>query len=317
MALLEDAESADEIRSSIEKFQRAVDLDPDYALAHWGLGYGYEHLYYDSATEEDPEVLNKMFFHLNWASRLDPTFAETNLGLGWYFFNKRDNAQAFASFRKAVRLEPNGYLVNRDTGAFLRSLGLYKQALRYLERSRKLAPRDPAPLTQMAQCWMFLGRLEKALKCTSLALDIRAGNADALYLHICLLGLTGRDDEVESQIKAMERFDISNERLPFLREAASALRHGRGRPHAFVSDSPSLSPQGTYLYLAFAMKDRAIANIQRGIEAGFVGGMYHYSYPSLFKNPQYKALRGDPRFQEILKRQKEAYIRELKAFEKL
>lgn len=317
MTLLETARSAEEIRSSIEKFQRAVELDPDYALGHWGLGYGYEHLYYDSATEEDAEVLDKMYFHLNWASRLDPTFAETNLGLGWYFFNKRDNARAFESFRKALRLEPDGYLVNRDTGAFLRSLGLYKQALRYLERARKLAPRDPEPLSQMAQCWMFLGRVEKALKYTSQALEIRAGNVDALYLHICLLSLNGRDDEAESQIKAMERFDISNERLPFLREAASALRHGRGRPYAFVGDSPSLAPQGTYLYLAFDMKDRAIANIQRGIEAGFVGGMYHYSYPSLVENPRYKPLRGDPRFKEILKRQKEAYIRELKAFEKL
>ncbi len=317
MALLEDAENAEEIKSSIEKFQRSVALDPNYALGHWGLGYGYEHLYYEPATMEDPEVLDKMFFHLNWASRLDPTFAETNLGLGWYFFYKRNNSQAFESFRKAVRLEPNGYLVNRDTGAFLRSLGLYKRALYYLERSRKLAPRDPAPLSQMAQCWMFLGRLEKALKCTSQALDLQPGDAEALYLHICLLSLTGRDDEAESQIKAMERFNISNPRLPFLRETASALRHGRGKPYAFVGESPSLSPAGTYLYLAFDMKDMAITNIQRGIEAGFVGGMYHYSYPSLVKNPCYKAIRGDPRFEEILKQQKEAYKRELKAFEKL
>jgi len=315
MELLNERRDVEDIRSAIEKLGRAVELDPDYALGHWGLGYGYENLYYDPATEEDPQVLDKMFFHLDRASRIDPSFAETNLGLGWYFFYRQDNTRAFESFQKALRLEPRGYLINRDAGAFLRSIGLYKQAIGYLERAKKLAPNDPSPLSQLAQCWLYLGRCEKALGFTRKALAIQAGDPDALFLHICMLGLTGRIDEAESQIKAMERFDISNPRLPFFREMVAALRDGRGKPYAFVGDSPGLSPQGTYLYLAFGMKDEAIANIQKGVEAGFFKGMYHYSYPSLAKNPLYKVLRGDPRFREILKRQKEHYNNNLKAFE--
>jgi hypothetical protein len=45
--------------------------------------------------------------------------------------------------------------------------------------------------------------------------------------------------------------------------------------------------------------------------------MYLYSYPSLVKNPWYETLRGDPRFREILRRQKERYDKALRPFEKL
>ena len=317
MRLLDEGERPQDVELAIETLQRAVDIDPNYALGHWGLGYAYENLYYDLDKGKNPDDLERMYLHLNTASKLDPTFAETNLGLGWYFFYKADNPRAFEYFRKALALEPDSYLVRRDSGAFLRSLGLYKQALPFLERAAKLAPRDPLPLAQIAQCWTFLGNCEKALVYTKKALAIREGYDDANLMHAALLSLAGRFDEADRQIRAMERFDIKNTRLPFLREALTALRQGRGKPYDFTADRPSITPQGTYLYLSFAMKEEALANINRGIDAGFWNGMYLYSYPSLAKNPRYKVLRDNPQFQEILRRQKEQYDKALKPFEKL
>ena len=78
-----------------------------------------------------------------------------------------------------------------------------------------------------------------------------------------------------------------------------------------------MAPHGTYVYLLLGMKDEAVANIQAGIDLGFWHGMYLNSYPSLARNPWFKGLRSDPRFQAILKRQKEIYLRELKPLEKL
>ena len=317
MRVLNEEDSVEDVRLAIATLGRAIEIDPSYALGHWGLGYGYENLYYNAEGAKDPEVLEKMFEHLNKASQLDPSFAETNLGLGWYFFNKGDNAQAFESFRKALRLEPDGDIVNRDSGAFLMSIGLYEQAIRYLTKAAKLSPRDPLPLTQIAQCWLFLGRCERALTYTRKALALRESDPEAGIIHAALLVLSGRCDEADRQIRAMERFDFHPDRLPFLREAAAALREGRGKPHSFRTERPALTPQGTYVYLSLGMKDEALANIEAGIEKGFWNGMYHYSYPSLIKNPWYKVLRGDPRFQAIVKRQKELYDKELKAFEKL
>jgi tetratricopeptide (TPR) repeat protein len=316
MRILNEEDSEEDVRRAIDLLGRAVAIDPNYALGHWGLGYGYENFYYGS-DPKDPAVLDKMYEHLDRASRLDPTFAETNLGLGWYFFNKGDNARAFECFRKALELEPDGYLVNRDSGAFLMSLGLYRPAIAYLGRAAKLSPRDPLPLAQAAQCWLFLGRLDKSLSLTRKAIAIRESDPEAGFMHAVLLVLTGRYDEAERQFQAMARFNFNLERLPFLQECAAALRRGRGRPYAFVTHRPAETPQGTYIYLMFDMKDEALANIRAGIDRGFWNGMYHYSYPSLAGNPRYRALRPDPRFQEILRGQKARYEREIKAFEKL
>jgi tetratricopeptide (TPR) repeat protein len=317
MRVLNEEDSVEDVRLAIATLGRAVEIDPNYALGHWGLGYGYENLYYHPESAKDPAVLEKMFEHLNQASRLDPSFAETNLGLGWYFFNKGDNAQAFGSFRKALKLEPDSDIVNRDSGAFLMSIGLYEQAIRYLAKAAKLSPRDPLPLTQIAQCWLFRGRCERALAYTGKALALRESDPEAGIIHTVLLLLSGRSDEADRQIRSMERFKFSPDRLPFLREAAAALREGRGKPYRFRAERPALTPQGTYIYLSFGMKDEALANIEAGIEKGLLNGMYHYSYPSLIRNPLYEDLRGDPRFQAIVKRQKELYDKELKAFKKL
>ncbi len=214
MSLLDEGEKTRGIESAIKTLQRAVEIDPDYALGHWGLGYAYENLYYDQEKGKNPDDLEKMYEHLNRASQLDPSFAETNLGLGWYFFNKTDNPRAFGYFQKALALEPDNYLVRRDSGAFLRSLGLYKQALPFLERAAKLAPRDPLTLAQIAQCWLFLGDCEKALAYTKRALALRESYDDANLMHTTLLTLTGRFDEADRQINAMERFDFHNQEAP-------------------------------------------------------------------------------------------------------
>jgi eukaryotic-like serine/threonine-protein kinase len=317
MRLLDQGAGEEEIQRAVQAFSRAVTIDPSYALGHWGLGYAYEHLYYSRREDKDPVALEKMYEHLNEAAKLDPSFAETNLGLGWYFFNKGDNARAFESFRKALKLEPRGYIVNRDAGAFLRSIGLYEQAIPYLSRAAKLSPRDPLPLVQIAQCWLFLGQCERARSYSTKALALRENDPDACVIQTVLLALTGKFDEADRQIKAMGRFDFHIPRLPFLQEAATALRNGRGRPHVFQAERPGVAPQGTYIYLSFGMKEEALSNIQAGSERGFSDGMYLYSYPSLVKNPWYKSLRGDPRFETILKRQKELYDKELRPFEKL
>ena len=49
-------------------------------------------------------------------------------------------------------------------------------------------------------------------------------------------------------------------------------------------------------------------NINDGIEKGFQEIFaYLYSYPVLFNNPFYDNLRDDPRFQDIIKREKKKY----------
>jgi eukaryotic-like serine/threonine-protein kinase len=317
MSLIEKHEDKESILRAIALQERAIAIDPGYALAYWGAGIANENLYYMSPDEKDQAVLEKMFTYFSLASKLDPTFAETNIGLGWYFFNKGDNLRAYDSFKKALALEPDKYIVNRDAGAFLRSVGLYEQGIRYLKKSAELASQDPQPLAQLAQAWLFLGRIGMALRYAKRAVALDPSDQDSGIMCALLLMLDERLDEAVSEIGALEKIGVPAERLRLLREQVAALKGERVGPAPFAGGQLSHAPHGTYTYLLFGMRDEAIANIQAGIDQGFWNGMYFYSYPSLVKNPRFKDLRGDPRFRAILERQKAVYLRELKPLEKL
>ncbi len=317
MALIERHNDDADIREAIGKYLRAIEIDPNYALAYWGAGNAYENLYYYNTENNDKAVLEKMYEYFHRASELDPSFAETNLGLGWYYFNKGDNPRAYEFFKKALELEPQKYIVRRDAGAFLRSIGLYEQGIRHLEKAVELSPRDSQPVVQLAQSWLFLGRSEEALRYARQAVVLDPTDQDAGLMLALLLMVTKKLDEADSQINNLEKIGYAVERLRALRKLTGRLRDDRSRATPFTDDKPSVFPHGTYVYLLLGMKDAAIANIRAGIDLGFWRGMYLYSYPSLVENPWFKELRHDPRFQAVLRQQKEIYLRELKPLEKL
>jgi adenylate cyclase len=315
MKLLE-GDSDEDIRAAIGKQEQAIAVDPGYALAYWGAGIACENLYF-KADRKDDDVLQKMYAYLSKASSLDASFAETNLALGWYYFNMRDNARAFASFKKALELEPRKALANRDAGAFLRSIGLYGPAIRRLNRALELAPQDAEALAQIAQSWFLLGKFEKGLQYARRAVRANPGSRDAATVYVTLLVVTRRLEEADREFNLMERRGSPTEWLLSFRAVAAALKGDRDQAEAFLNEKLTGTPLRTYVYVLMGEKDRAIANIRAGIDRGFGDGTYYYSHPSLAGNPQYKGLRGDPRFKAILKERKAVYLRELKPLEEL
>jgi tetratricopeptide (TPR) repeat protein/predicted Ser/Thr protein kinase len=316
LGLIERQSSEEDVRKAIAKFELAIAIDPSYALAYWGAGNAYENLYFEWLEIKDPAVLDKMYEYFSQANKLDPSFAETNVGLGWYYFNKRDNVRAQDAFQKALELDPHKYIIIRDIGSFLRSVGLYKQAIRFLEKAAALSPRDPLPLLLLAQSWSYLGHCEKALRYTGRALSLDREDPTAGAMHVILLILTGRLDDADRELNSFERLGVQIDGADYLHDLTAALKSGGDGASAFKRKSPSVAPTGTYTYLLFGMKNEAIANIQAGIDGGLLNGMYLYAYPSIARNPRLKTLRDDPRFKAIKEKQEVIYLRELKALEK-
>jgi len=96
----------------------------------------------------------------------------------------------------------------------------------------------------------------------------------------------------------------------------AAARGDKDRALALRGRTESLSMPGTCFYIFLGMTDEAVANIEAGIAGSFEkSGEYIYSYPSLVGNPAFKSLRGLPRYQAILRMQKERYKRDLEPYE--
>jgi hypothetical protein len=69
------------------------------------------------------------------------------------------------------------------------------------------------------------------------------------------------------------------------------------------------------VYAGCGLRDEAIQAIRLGIDRGFTSrGSYLYEYPVLARGWFFDRLCGDPRFEEILSRQKEIYEDNLRKY---
>jgi tetratricopeptide (TPR) repeat protein/predicted Ser/Thr protein kinase len=312
-----DKRSNDVFEEALDQYKQALTLDPDYTLALWALGNAYEARYNNTPRERrDPDDLKMMceFYYRAYAKNKDSP--ETNIGLGWAHFNRGEFAFSFEFFKNALRLEPRNAFVNLDVGAFLRSIGLYEQAMRFFSRAAKLDPADSEPNMQFAQCLVSMGRFGEAAERYALVLGEDPDNIAVRHLRALQLALDGQLGEADKEVTAIRGLDPKFKYLPMTEAVLAAAKGEKDRALALKGKTEYLSIQGTCFYLLLGMKDEAIANIEAGIEKGFAtSGAYLYSYPSLVKNPGLKTLHGDPRFEGILKKQKERYRKELKKFE--
>lgn len=313
-ALSEDFEEA------IRHFSRAVEIDPRYALAYWGLGNAFEGLLETAEGTHREETRGRMFAAYRQAFDLNAVAPETNLGMGWAHFYEADNLEAAGHFRAALKLDAGSVMVNLDAGAFLRSVGLYDRARRYLERAARLNPIDHQAVMQMAQCQTFMGRYESARKLLKEAVPKAPGDRQALNAYAFSLVMTGRHEEAEAAVEGIMKIDPQGRR-PLMIEAvlAAAMREKQKALDLLAMQGRSwLTLEETSVFLLLGMKEEALANIEAGIERAFTERrMYLYSYPCLSSNRIFRSLRGETRFEAILKQQKERYRKELKPLEKL
>ncbi len=305
--------------AAVSKYKQALALDPEYALALYALGNAYE-IHYNNPPPEgrDPKDIELMCGYYSEAYKKNWESPETNIGLGWAAFNQGDFPRAFEFFEKTARLKPEMLVIDQSVGAFLRSIGLYRQAIPYLSRAARLAPQDPEPILQIAKCYSALGRFAEAAEQSALAVARDPNGIQTRHLHTNHLILARRLEEAERQIAAMRRLDPDYKYLSFTEGLLAAARGDKEKALRLRGDIESLGMPGTCFYLFLGLTDEAVANIEAGIARGFeTSGDYLYSYPSLVRNPAFKTLRGRPRFQDILKRQKERYEKDLKPHEGL
>ncbi len=303
----------------VRMYEKAIEIDPNYALAYWGLGNAYEGLYHGTrGPEEREQALERMFRNYDEAHRLNPDSAETNLGLGWAYFNKAENDRAFQCFQKALELDPDNPVVNADAGAFLRSIGLYKKAAKFLSRAAKRDPLYVSPLIQNAYCQLCLGEFDKAIGLIETTIEKDPENFAARLYHAILLVMTHRLNEAEKEIQRAQNIKPGHTDVILNQGLLEAARGEKEKALACIHKEDRKGFVVTWIYILLGMKEEAIGNMEAGIEKGFeTHGEYLYSYPSLARNPVYKKLNDEPRFQEILKKEEANYKEKLKKYGKL
>ncbi|MGA8528282.1 MAG: protein kinase, partial [Acidobacteriaceae bacterium] len=90
--------------AAIEKYKQAVDLDPQYAIAHAELGIAYGHLY---GIRRDSAALDLARRNCEHALALDPGLVDGHLARAWVMEQTGNEQDALDEFRRALALDPS------------------------------------------------------------------------------------------------------------------------------------------------------------------------------------------------------------------
>jgi tetratricopeptide (TPR) repeat protein len=129
------------IESAFREFEKAVDLDPDYALAHAEMAIAALLLYrYYFGDLSASEALATAIPHAERAYALDPTLAEANAATGFVLSMQDKLEEALHHYRQAVRINPNYAIAYNWIGTVLSDLGRYDEILVEVETALRLDP---------------------------------------------------------------------------------------------------------------------------------------------------------------------------------
>src|SRR5262249_873230 len=125
-------------------FEKAIEIDPEYARAHAGLALTYEWAaYYSAWGGGDPTLHEQAEALALRAAQLDPTDHVPVVTLGWINLERRDYERARRYLDRAETLNPNDadMLINK---AMMLSLQGEPEAALALARSAiRLSPHHP------------------------------------------------------------------------------------------------------------------------------------------------------------------------------
>ncbi len=316
---LESDKPAD-FKACIDNYQQAIAIDPEYALVHWRLGMVFEVIL---NRDKEDKYLNMMYQYLRKAYDVDPNLAEANVGMGWMYFYHEDHEKAYEYYQQAFRLDANNAEVNYNVGSFLRSMGLFDQALVHYTRAISL---DPIPEDYilwnriLADCYIKLGRVQEAADFLQKTMESRPDHRFNLDLAECLMRMgdyIGAEEKINSA-RSLSGDPGAGRSREALLLAATGKREQALALIQELEQSWSNMPEVTCALALLGMNEEAVKRIREGSKEQFEKQhWYPYSFLFLEHNPFYDSLREEPDFQLILRRERDVYQERLKKFGEL
>jgi serine/threonine protein kinase/Flp pilus assembly protein TadD len=255
-----------------QMFQRAIEIDPNYALAHAGVAYccAFLYMYFDARASN----LNQADQASKRAVELDPQLAEAHVARGFAVSLRKDFEEAEKYLRHGLELDPNSYDAAYFYARALLSQGKWQQAAEMFQRASDLRPEDYQAPYFLAQAYIGMGKVDEGGKMRQHATDVAVKHLElnpddsrALCLGAANLAAVGDAD------RAVE---------------------WAGRGLAIDPEDPMTLYNVACVYALGGRKEASLACLQKAVDNGFG----HKEWVE--HDTDLETLRGDPRFQQLV-----------------
>jgi serine/threonine-protein kinase len=164
-------EDLTKLKQSAQLYQRAIELDPNFALAL--ARYSQLESWMVRTHDGSSEHRDKARSLAERALQLQPDLAEAHLALGFsYYYGDNNYEAALREFEIAQRALPNESEVYLAIGAIQRRQGKWAESTANLEKAASLNPKDIWPLQNLAFNYQMLRNFDAANKTVDRGLQI-------------------------------------------------------------------------------------------------------------------------------------------------
>ena len=302
-----DKRTSENYQKALSEFEKAIALDPNYALAYAGLSDVYALQANVSNGDTRYALYEKSRATALKALAIDDRLAEAHTSLGWI---KRVHdwkwTESEQEFKRALELNPNDVNARQWYGMLLATVGRTDEALTQMEKARELAPLSVIVLSNY-----FVVRQHRRDNWELPALAAQIARLDPSWETHHRLSLLAhlRNSNYQNVIEMGEAFQASREKEPppiYLAALLAIAYHKTGRTAKAAQLIEHLAERAkTASFAAFQLatvyaeigrKDEALTFLQASFDA------HDDRMVWLKVEPSFDTLRGDERFNQLMRK---------------
>lgn len=293
-----------DIRDSIEYFEEAIELDPNFALAYSDLAFSLLLLPLYSSVPID-EVRHKIIDVSQKALKLDPMIPEAHTALGSLYRVSWEWDKAEAEFKKAIELNPNDADAYHMYAWYLLQLARYDEAIENMNMAIKLDPLSLIINQNQGELYYYSRKYDKSIEATKRTIEMDPAFPQAHYLLGMAYLAKGMYEE------AMEEFQLEKNLpkpfSPYSVDSAIGVNYAKQgmqkEAEEILKRLMRESLQTSVPPRALAILCFALGKNDEGLdflEAGYVTKDSALTY--LRVDPRFDSVRTNPRFIKLLEK---------------
>jgi Tfp pilus assembly protein PilF len=159
------------LEEAINRFRRAVQIDPMFVEAHTNLGN------FLAAKGSAQEAIA----HLLKALEVDPAFAGAHNTLGNILANRGELDEAVEHFRKGLQANPKSAMINYNLGRALAKQGNLPEAMAHYRKALEINPADADVHNNLGLLLADRGSLDQAIEQFHQALQVSPSYSKAYF----------------------------------------------------------------------------------------------------------------------------------------
>ncbi|MCF7808916.1 MAG: hypothetical protein K9N38_10405 [Candidatus Marinimicrobia bacterium] len=246
-------------QKSAENFEKAAELDPNFAIAYARAAFVHIVLYAVPMWDRTPERLSQAKKVLDRALALAPNHPESLRASAMYAQVIGDLEKATQEYEKAFELLPNDYDTPLLIAAMYQQMGDMDKAEEYYVKTYEMSPREVDPAIKLGRFYGFMGNYEKSEHYLGLAMTYHPSNV-ACYSYSALhqinaYGNTEKAREIIDQVPAVGD-NLSSEILLYPKYYIAMYERAFGDAIDVARQHKKHHPGSTFLGLAYYSADK-------------------------------------------------------------